>query len=224
MGDESSKTKATWKIDILSLLVGRGLDIGAGSDPITPDAKVFDKSDGDANYIDLYIKEKFDWVFSSHCLEHMLDPHDALRRWWGLLKPGGYLILIIPDEDLYEQGYWPSLFNEDHKHTFTMNRNSWSPVSVRIEDLIRKLHDAKVISIEQQFNNYDLELLKKSRLPREQVKTRLWIVKKLVGIFGWFIPHASRKFSLLLNVPIDQTATGALAQIQIILKKIVPEN
>ena len=48
----------------------------------------------------------FDFVFSSHCLEHMQDPVKcpSLRDWWQLVRPGGVLIVIVPDEDLYEQG------------------------------------------------------------------------------------------------------------------------
>ena len=60
----------------------------------------------------------YDAVCSSHCLEHMRDVPAALTQWWALVRKGGYLVLVVPDEDLYEQGGWPSLFNSDHKATF----------------------------------------------------------------------------------------------------------
>lgn len=85
-----------------------------------------------------------DFVHSSHCLEHMVDPRVALANWLRILRPGGHLICIVPDEDLYEQGVFPSTFNRDHKTTFTIfKKASWSPASVNVLDLLRTL-DADV--------------------------------------------------------------------------------
>ncbi len=51
-----------------------------------------------------------------------------------------HLVLTIPDEDLYEQGVWPSTLNDDHKHTFTpFKHRSWSPVSVNVLSLLQTL-------------------------------------------------------------------------------------
>ena len=44
-----------------------------------------------------------------------------------MLEPGGHLIVTVPDEDLYEQGHFPSDYNRDHKWTFTIHKpKSWS--------------------------------------------------------------------------------------------------
>jgi hypothetical protein len=54
-----------------------------------------------------------------------------------VVRPGGHLVVIVPDEDLYEQGVWPSTYNVDHQHTFTICKTpSWSPVSVNVTDLL----------------------------------------------------------------------------------------
>src|SRR5688572_21561437 len=128
--DETSKTRATWGDLERSVLRGRGIDIGCGPDPVMPEVCRFDVDDGDANVITRHVREQFDYVYSSHCLEHMRDPRAALREWWQLVKPGGHLFFIVPDEDLYEQGMFPSRFNADHKATFTVSKtSSWSPVS-----------------------------------------------------------------------------------------------
>ena len=132
--DETSKTLLMHGRRLAPFLEGRGIDIGCGPDPVTPGCRGFDLTDGDAERIDEYVDEEFDFVWSSHCLEHMSDPRDALRRWWTLVRPGGHLILIVPDEDLYEQGFWPSVFNGDHKASFRLRGPSeWSPVSVDLE-------------------------------------------------------------------------------------------
>ena len=99
--NEASKTKKNFGLLEKRIFVGKGIDIGCGSDPIYPDARPFDVADGDANKITRHVSETFDYVFSSHCLEHMVDPFDALREWWSLVKPGGYLYAAVPDEDRF---------------------------------------------------------------------------------------------------------------------------
>ena len=40
--------------------------------------------------------EKYDFVLSSHCLEHIANPLKALREWLRVLKPRGFLLLVVP--------------------------------------------------------------------------------------------------------------------------------
>jgi SAM-dependent methyltransferase len=131
--------------------VGHGLDIGGKPDPLALYVSVFcllksvrtwDLEDGDARYLRGLGDSAFDFVHSSHCLEHMVDVEESLRNWIRVLKPSGYLIVTVPDEDLYEQGIWPSRHNRDHKWTFTMAKSSsWSPRSVNMIDLVRTFVD-----------------------------------------------------------------------------------
>ena len=58
-----------------------------------------------------------DYVFSSHCLEDMQDTEGTLREWLRVLKPGGYLVLYLPDKDYYYNIGHP-LANKNHKHDF----------------------------------------------------------------------------------------------------------
>lgn len=218
---EASKTWAVWGEEVRALFQGKGLDIGAGGDTISPSARSFDVEDGDANRIDEYFSEPFDYVFSSHCLEHMKNPSDALQRWWNLVKPGGHLIFLVPDEDLYEQGYWPSVFNDDHKFTFTLKKeSSWSPVSINVLDLIQTLPSVQVIEVIEQNHFYDKSLLNPVKIDQRILHRRTKILRRMrrllghIGIRTQLLPLARR-----WNLPIDQTTTGALAQIQVILQK-----
>lgn len=130
---------------------GHGVDIGGKPDPLGQYAGIFprmlscrtwDLEDGDAQYMKGIPDEHFDFLHSSHCLEHMVDVHVALDNWVRIVKRGGYLIITIPDEDLYEQGVFPSRFNSDHKWTFTIcKKQSWSPRSLNIVDLVSFLAD-----------------------------------------------------------------------------------
>lgn len=39
----------------------------------------------------------YDAVLSSHCLEHLANPLAALREWHRVVRPGGHLLLALPD-------------------------------------------------------------------------------------------------------------------------------
>ena len=72
--NESSKTRKIWGELENSIISGNGIDIGCGPDPVTTDVRKFDIEDGDASNITEHVHEQFDFVYSSHCLEHMDDP------------------------------------------------------------------------------------------------------------------------------------------------------
>lgn len=146
-------------------LVGAGIDIGAGSDPLGAYAKLFpmmgivrawDMLDGDAMIMDGVPDASFEFVHSSHCLEHLIDPTIALKNWVRICKPGGHLLIMVPDEDLYEQGVWPSSFNTDHKWTFTIGKaSSWSPRSINVITLLQTVWDAvDILKIELLDNGF----------------------------------------------------------------------
>ena len=61
-----------------------------------------------------------DAVFSSHCLEHIEDFRNAIREWHRVLKVGGFLIIAVPHQFLYEKRRnLPSRWNADHKRFYT---------------------------------------------------------------------------------------------------------
>jgi SAM-dependent methyltransferase len=146
-------------------LVGHGIDIGAGMDSLAAYVPLFplmesiwswDMPDGDAMLMEGVDDASYDFVHSSHCLEHLLDPAVALRNWVRICKPGGHLLIMVPDEDLYEQGVWPSTFNVDHKWTFCIGKQtSWSPRSVNVIDLLKEVCDqVDILKIELLDNGF----------------------------------------------------------------------
>jgi ubiquinone/menaquinone biosynthesis C-methylase UbiE len=127
--------------------VGAGLDVGCGPDsvgqyrgmfPLIKSCVPWDLENGDAQYLEGVQDEIFDFVHSSHSLEHMVDPNIALHNWIRVLKPGGHLIITVPDEDMYEHGIWPSVNNPDHKWSFTISKDvSLMTRSINVVDLVK---------------------------------------------------------------------------------------
>ncbi|MBZ0199344.1 MAG: class I SAM-dependent methyltransferase, partial [Ignavibacteriaceae bacterium] len=125
---------------------GKGLDIGFGGDLIVPWAEGWDFEDGDAQYLNGLENETFDFVYSSHTLEHVSDAGESLKNWWRVLKQGGYLLLYIPHRDLYEKKKnLPSRFNPYHLRFFLIDEEAL-PDTVGIIPLItRTLSNFEII-------------------------------------------------------------------------------
>lgn len=218
--NESSKSKQYFTPQEGQLLQGRVLDIGAGADPVKPGAVVFDQAQGDANLITAFPPESFDCVYSSHCLEHMHDPVKTLDNWWSLVKPGGVLFVIVPDEDLYEQGSFPSRFNDDHKNTFTISKKrSWSPCSHNVLELAQALPRSRLESLRLNDIGYDRRRAAHTPVPPVAVVRRLLriyrsLCKRGLPAMHWvdmWMAHA---------VGVDQTRGEAMAQIELVVRKV----
>lgn len=97
----------------LQFCQGTGLDVGAGKWPL-PGATPVDGSDGVSDAMALP-EGRFDYIFSSHCLEHLVNPVFALDHWKTRLKAGGVLFLYLPHPDM---AYWRPQNCRKHMHLF----------------------------------------------------------------------------------------------------------
>lgn len=120
------------RFDIVRYTRGVGLDIGCGIEKVFPhaigidsdiDVELFNKKSRadiivkDGADLRIFASQEYDWVFSSHLLEHIVDYKAALKEWWRLVKQGGYLVLYLPHKDFYPNiGHEHA--NPDHKHDF----------------------------------------------------------------------------------------------------------
>jgi SAM-dependent methyltransferase len=125
---------------------GLGLDIGYGGDLIVPNAEGWDFEHGDARFLQGVEDSKYDFVYSSHTLEHVDDAEESLFNWFRVIKPGGYLILYVPHRDLYEKkARLPSRFNSTHQRFFLIDKEAL-PDTVGIIPLInRSLKNFEII-------------------------------------------------------------------------------
>lgn len=96
---------------------GIGYDIGSMKEEWSlPGSIPIDISFNDGYHAMNLPKKDVDYIFSSHCLEHLNDWVDVMDYWYECLKPGGVLFLYLPD---YSQEYWRPWYNKKHKNIFT---------------------------------------------------------------------------------------------------------
>lgn len=147
---KAESKKIVW--EVAPYLRGRGIDLGAGTFKILPQAisldNCFDNMELGGNFIQPDIKvdtaedlkilgsQSFDWVYSSHLLEHLVDPLAALKEWWRILKVGGKLVLYLPHEDLYPKVGTPGS-NQDHKHDLNEEKVTAWMKEVGFWDMLR---------------------------------------------------------------------------------------
>jgi SAM-dependent methyltransferase len=163
---------------ITKYFVGKGLDIGGLPDPLSlyseffplcESVEIWDWEDGDAQYLKGLESNSQDFIVSSHCLEHLQDPIEGLSNWIRVTKPGGHLIITVPDEDLYEQGVFPSNKNLDHKNSFTiLKKRSWSEASINIIQVLSiflEELDIRKIEVLDSTYRYDLPVYDQTATP-----------------------------------------------------------
>lgn len=126
-GNESGKV--LW--ELVPYTRGRGLDLGCGPSKAFPhfigvdnykDTSLFGVQMNpdvacDVTKLDIFGSASMDFVYSSHCLEHIKDHKSALKEWWRVIRPGGHLCLYLPHKEFY-----PNIgtegANPDHVHDF----------------------------------------------------------------------------------------------------------
>lgn len=101
----------------LEVCKGQGYDIGCGrKDWAFPEATCIDLQLSDP-YNAYYLPAmEPDYIFSSHCLEHLEDWVKAMDYWHFKLRPGGTLFLYLPH---YSQEYWRPWNNRKHLNILT---------------------------------------------------------------------------------------------------------
>jgi len=112
---------------LIQFCEGQGLDLACGDKKIKTTAIGLDigkAGDSAADFaidlnfgLSLFASDTFDYVFSSHFLEHTKDPIALLREWFRVVRPGGNLVLYLPHKELYPRCGQPGA-NPDHKNDF----------------------------------------------------------------------------------------------------------
>lgn len=108
---------------------GRGIDVGADKWPYPSAIPIQNEDDQNAYKLDSFPDASLDYVFSSHCLEHLDNWQHALALWIKKLKPKGILFLYLPHESMV---LW-----HPH-HPWAGNNHKWVPRHEIINDFLTK--------------------------------------------------------------------------------------
>jgi SAM-dependent methyltransferase len=129
--------------------VGTGLDIATGDERLSLRTHLFpriaellwwDSAQGGMSSMRGLDDQSLDFVLAGGCLAREANPAQSVSRWLDLLKPGGFLIVTVPDEELYEKGAWPSRFDAAHRFSFTLCKQERShPDCVDVFQLVRSV-------------------------------------------------------------------------------------
>lgn len=102
-----------------------GIEIGYGKNEwrLNQNALCYDITDNsqyknDIEYLKQFEKNSFDWIFSSHCLEHIKDYKKSLMTWTKYLKKEGVLFLYLPH---YACLYWRVNLMPTKRHLHDFN-------------------------------------------------------------------------------------------------------
>jgi predicted SAM-dependent methyltransferase len=156
------------------------LDIGYGGDPIKPTAITIDFAlerefcgdhpcniVGDARKLPWFAAHSFDYVYSSHCLEDFAETRQVVREWLRVVKNGGFLVLLLPDQQKYERHCRDHHLksNPDHKIV------NFGPEYLR--NVMKKVMEAKIILVKENLGAYNFLFIVKKVDWRDRMRDRL---------------------------------------------------
>jgi ubiquinone/menaquinone biosynthesis C-methylase UbiE len=94
----------------------------------------------DATDLSMVESNKYDFVLSSHSLEHIANPIKALNEWNRVLKSGGRLVLILPDK----------------QNTFDKNR-CYTTFEHLVNDFNANTQETDLTHVDEIFNLHNFE-------------------------------------------------------------------
>ena len=159
---ETSKSRE----NLIKFCIGDGADLGFGGDKIKPEAIGIDleipyaitgtdkvQLHGDARNLKWFKNEVLDYVYSGHLLEDFENKIHVMLEWSRVLKVGGNLVLLLPDEQAYRKHCEKTsqIYNEHHK----------DPVFDKdeIKAIVETIGNLEVIHESEIINDYNFEIV-----------------------------------------------------------------
>lgn len=119
----------------LTYCSGIGLDIGASKWPLPGAIPVRDEPEQNAYSLGAFKDASLDFVFSSHCLEHLDQWQKALELWIRKLKVNGILFLYLPHESMKLWHPGGAFVGENHR---------WKPTHRKLIPFLRR-HNLEIV-------------------------------------------------------------------------------
>jgi len=136
--------------------------------------------------------ESQDFVINSHVLEHFPDPINALKEWYRVVRPGGYIFMIVPHKERtfdrdqarttvgeLQERYATKIFPKPHSKS--QHYSFWTTGDFLELVLSLKL-DWKVVDfqdVDDKIGNGFAIVLKKEKAGREDIERLMMEARKL---------------------------------------------
>lgn len=179
--------------ELTQYCVGYGIDIGYGGDAIVDSAITVDMPQpythlgehplnlgGDARDLKWFDDNVLDYVYSSHCLEDFEDTAALLNEWFRVLKPGGNLVLLLPDQKRYEECCRRAGTEPNPGHKIKEFGLSY------LKGVLRQFPFAEVLAEKDFIEEYNFYIIVRKKLPTHRSKLRKWIQKLGLEKSEWY--------------------------------------
>lgn len=123
------------RLALYPICQGKGIDVGCGNRKTHPDAIGVDLLPGgttgqhgcmngkisqadivaSGDDLSMFKNDELDYVVQRHNLEHYEDPVRAIQEWKRVIKPGGIIGMVVPDDEDCDT----MQLDPTHKHAFT---------------------------------------------------------------------------------------------------------
>jgi ubiquinone/menaquinone biosynthesis C-methylase UbiE len=103
-----------------------------------------------------FVDESYDYVISSHVIEHIFDPIAAIKEWLRVIKHGGYVFTIVPLKQFvpYEERPFTSLLELISRHNGTLK-----PENVKMSEkqqwVVNKEDELPVEYVQEILSNHE---------------------------------------------------------------------
>jgi SAM-dependent methyltransferase len=111
---------------------GRGVDIGAGLWPLPGSIPIdIERGPGRDFSIANIEDDSLDYIFSSHCLEHIKKWQRDLKEWISKLRRGGIVFLYLPHPECKIWGPGSPFVGSGHR---------WTPTPQIVKSFLQEVH------------------------------------------------------------------------------------
>jgi len=108
-----------WILNLVNQQGGLGIELGCGHSRISDDilatdikrrGEITNETEGFTSESDMKVDarnlpfpdETFNFIISSHMIEHIEEDKDMVKNWISKLKPNGILVIVTPDKRYWE--------------------------------------------------------------------------------------------------------------------------
>ena len=136
---------------------------------------------GDLSGVLPYADESFDFITCVEGLEHIENPQQAVREFARLLRPGGHLVVTVPNIlNIEERLKW--LLHGYTSHFKPISREALARVRAELgtmEEMALHINPISYAELRYTLEKYGFEI---ARLHRDKPKSHLWLYRPLVAL------------------------------------------